>query len=32
MADYNPFEVPAGTGDSDGQSDNSSIPEEDLPF
>lgn len=33
MADYNPFEAPAGSGDSnDGGNDNSTIPDEDLPF
>ena len=32
MASNNPFETPAGTGDSNGQNDNSTIPYEDAPF
>lgn len=33
MADYNPFDAPAGDGDSDKDApDNSSIPDDDLPF
>ena len=34
MPDYNTFEAPAGTGDSTSgnENDNTTIPEEDLPF